>query len=667
MANQYFGTAALSGLNIKTGSHLIGDHELRVSDNGWTDEDGVWSVAKRPERLYSGTAIVAFDAGRMSGADHLVWLDGSSLYDNGALIGTIADVGSDMDIIAVDDAFMIMGAAKNYIYDGTHIREQGSWQPDYINVFSQRYTVVSTGLITAITKANPCVVTVDYRVGRIGDFVYVDNGSNMLQINDGWYEITAATGTIGGAGTITLDLDSTDFTAWSAGGKVDERVNITGGYRWYVVPAITLSDGTVLKGRPRGLPLHDGAYDVQGEDPILTPSDGYDADVLTIAAGDGVNLGAGTFKVYFVYDGDNLFDISGTAGTDYTRSVLVYRTKQNGYDVYLERTRVEGDGLTTAFTDASGSGLSLLNMNVGKADKDLGAVLPYDFTEHTNPPQSDFATFAGQRAFVANGGALHWSMFDGLEYFSLSGNTLMWDTITGLGRYNDYCIVFSADRMWAVRIINGVPDIEEMNTSVGSIWPGAIAETSLGLAFLRDDGLWIQQGGEPQKISRMAFVDILSPTTVVQAGDLLYLSGSEEAYVMINRGDRWSWHKSDHFIPYAGATSGVLYGASATGVYKMFNGARSSGKFKTKDFGGFDLTNTTKLELDIEGDTVPKVWVNGNVLSDTAWHADETLYSFPGRRVVWCHLPRIQSNYVNFEVEVSGDCRVYGLRGKHER
>ncbi len=124
MAKKIFGTPALTGLNIKSGSHLIADHELVESVNGYIDEDGVWSVAKRPERLYSGTAIVAYEAGRMGGADHHVYVDGTTLYDNGVSIGTVG--AGVTDIKAIDDQFLILGATKNWIWDDVALREQGA-------------------------------------------------------------------------------------------------------------------------------------------------------------------------------------------------------------------------------------------------------------------------------------------------------------------------------------------------------------------------------------------------------------------------------------------------------------------------------------------------------------------------------------------------------------
>ena len=664
MANKYFGSTGFSGLNIKAGPHLIGDHELRVSKNGWTDEDGVWSVAKRPEKLYTGSSIVAFEAGRMDGADHLVWLDGSTLYDNGANVGTISDVGSDMIIKAIDDVFLIMGAAKNYIYDGNHVREQGAPQDIPTTTESQgvktRYT--SAGFFVRVdttaaspiatiadaTQANPCVIeTSSSHLMETGTRVVISAVVGMTELNGNTYRITKVDATHFSLqdpddGT---NINSSGYTAYGSAGDVDiAQSGLVGDYTYYGVHTVTLSDGTVLSGQPTLLTGDDGNVTT---DPIPT----LQAQSLTLAATDAL-------RYQFSWSA-TAFDISGTAGTDYYRGYKIYRTAANGYDVYLLKSGDERDSDCTA-----GS--------IGRTydyvpDADLGAVLDYEFTEHINPPQSDVVAFAGQRMFVANGKYLHWSMFDGIEYYSSGGSTLMWDTITALGTYRDYCIVFSADRMWAVRIVSGVPDIEEIDTSVGTTYPNAMEQTDAGLAFLRTDGLYMFAGGRPEKISRMAFVDILSPKSVAQAGDLLYVSGSEEAYVMINRGDSWVWHQSDHYLPMASATSGTLYAASTTGVYQMFNGVRSSGKLKTKDFGGFEMTIATKLELDIDGDTIPTLLVNGNVTSDTDWHCDQTYDSFPARRVVWMHLPRIISNYVNIELEVTGDCRVYGIRGKHER
>jgi hypothetical protein len=254
-----------------------------------------------------------------------------------------------------------------------------------------------------------------------------------------------------------------------------------------------------------------------------------------------------------------------------------------------------------------------------------------------------------------------------LEYYTLTGATLMWDTITALGSYQDYCIVFSADRMWAVRVINGLPDIEEIDTAVGTTYPKAVLQTDAGLMFLRDDGLWLFNGGPPTKISRKAFSSITNPQSVMQAGELLYVSGSDKAYIALNRGQSQIWHDSSYVYPYASSTSGVPYAAGAFNVNQMFIGIRDGGSFRTKLWGGFDASMRTKFELDMEGDSLPDLVIDGNISSDSEWHSETTPASFEGRRIIWTYLPRILSDYVDVEVRFTGDITAFGYRVTEER
>jgi hypothetical protein len=666
VAKKIFGTPAITGLNIKRGSHLIEDNELVESVNGWTDEDGVWSVARRPERLYSGSDIVAYEAGRMGGADHHVYLDGSTLYDNGVSVGTINGVGDTMEISAIDDQFLITGATKSHIYDGDQVREQGTWQPSLneTNIFSINvYTPEPFVTITAITKASPAEVTTSAPHGLDdGQWVYMENVVGMPEVDDRMFSVTVVDTT-----HFTINEDSSGFVAVGTAGDLTLRANLVGDYKFYMTYTVELTDGTILESKPRGLNSDNAAWLAADEDP-------WDAEVFTLAATDSVKLST-SGRAFWEYDSTYQFDIDGTIGVDYFPGIRVYRTKANGYDVYREKAWRHGDSDFNYLVSAPNTVYYPDPFWFGAPDNRLGAVLPYSFNDHISAPATEIATFAGQRTFVAVatfagqrtfvavGKYLHWSSFDGMEYYSDAGNVLMWDTITALGSYRDYCIVFSADRMWAVRMINGVPDIEEIDTPVGTTYPLAVEQTSMGLMFLREDGLWLFAGGTVEKISRRAFKDLVSPKSVSMAGDVLYVSGSEQAFVAINRGDSWIWHESSYYLPYASSTSGKLYAASTYSVDQLFLGARSSGSFKTKGFGSMDLSMNYKLEMDIEGESIPSVAVNGNVVSDTAWHLDDTPYSFAGRRIVWTWLPRILSNYFEIECDVSGDVKVNGFRG----
>jgi hypothetical protein len=67
--------------------------------------------------------------------------------------------------------------------------------------------------ITAISQAAQAVVTVGAHSLVAGDTVYIASVTGMTEINGARYEVASV-----GATTITLDVDSTGFTAYSSGG-----------------------------------------------------------------------------------------------------------------------------------------------------------------------------------------------------------------------------------------------------------------------------------------------------------------------------------------------------------------------------------------------------------------------------------------------------------------
>jgi len=67
--------------------------------------------------------------------------------------------------------------------------------------------------ISAITAANPAVVTTEPDVFQVGDQVSITGVAGMTEINNGNYTVTAVSGN-----TVTIGIDSTDFTAYTSGG-----------------------------------------------------------------------------------------------------------------------------------------------------------------------------------------------------------------------------------------------------------------------------------------------------------------------------------------------------------------------------------------------------------------------------------------------------------------
>lgn len=645
-----FGTTTVTSLNVADGPHLIADNELRESFNGWTDEDGVWRTASRPRVLYSGyTAISALAAGRMGGADHVVWLDSGTLYDNGTSVGTITE-GDSMDIVATDDGFLILGAAKNYIWDGDHLREQGAPQvqlPSLIQAGIGDSTEVGrNAAITGVSKASSAVVTSTLSVST-GESVYITGVVGMTELNGNVYRVSS-----GSTGTeFTIAVDSTDFGTYSSGGTAYENAcGLAGDYKFFVTQTVELSDGTVLEGKPVGVKILG-----KGSDFTST-----DADLATVVETDILRIRG---NMFWNLSGSEFFYLSGTLGTDFMPGMRLYRTKANGYDFYLEKEWSHGD---TDFTYTGGaSPFHTIDIYyVFTPDNELGAVyLPGNY-DHDNAPQSDYAAPVGQRVFLASGQNVYWSSLDGIEYYNQStGFELFPDVVTALGTFRSYCVVFSADRIWLMEIApDGLPNIIEVPTPVGTTYSKAMCTTDDGLLFLREDGLWLFNGSRVSKIAWEAFSSITSPTSVTAAGNILYVSGSEKSYVGLSRRGRVYWHESEHYMPYADATSGKIYGASAFQVYQMFAGARGGGRIKSKHFGNTLQYKAVRVNLDFEGDTIPELWINGNLHSDDTGHYDESAYTDTelGRRVIRVSVPRLNNHYVEMELRLSGDLSLYG-------
>jgi hypothetical protein len=295
-------------------------------------------------------------------------------------------------------------------------------------------------------------------------------------------------------------------------------------------------------------------------------------------------------------------------------------------------------------------------------DGELGAVYEPGFQDHGNAPASTVGAYAGQRVLVASGKDIYWSDLDGIEFFNNgTGFTPLGDVVTAIAPFRDGWAVFSCDRLWYVQIPDGLPTIVEINTPVGTIWPKAMTTTDAGVLFLRPDGLWLFDGARVTKVSRRAFASILEPTSVAQAGELLYVSGSEKSYVAITRDNGWEWHESEHFKPYADATNGEIYAADLFHVEQMFTGRRAGGRMSTKHFDLGGQKKAIKAVLDVEGDTIPTVFLNGNRQSDYLGHYDESPTADRLRRKVWVSLPRYNNQVVYLTLETTGDIKIYGV------
>lgn len=650
MSKQAIGTTMITGLNTGRAPHLIEDHELTVSMNGWTDKEGTWSTADGPDVLYTGySAISCFASGRMGGADHAVWMDGNTLYDNGTSVGTIT-AGDTMTIKSVGDGFLILGATKSYLYDGDHVRELGTWQYNTVSLTGVSKTTPASDTIVSISKAaNAVMVTTNSIFAAANEYVYISGAAGMTAIN-GLHKVVSVSGT--GPFSYTLEVDSSAFATYTGSGTAyGGACGLTGDYKYYLVPTITISDGTLMLGRPRGMSYN-------GYAKSYTETGSWDADSITLAPAESIKIRASIWWNDGV-GGDPLFVISGTKGTDYTPGLRLYRTKADGSDFYLEKEWSHGD---SDFSEAADK-YSITQYSESTLDKDLGAVYTADFGDHNNPPAAtEISTVVSQRLYLADADKVYWSHLDGIEFWNDLDYVKMPDTITALASVRDKVVMFSSDRIWAMDMSTGFPDIREIDTPVGTTFAKPMVTVDMGLLFLREDGLWLFDGVTVKCISRRAFTSISAPASICATGDTIYMSGDAYSYVVRVRDGGWVWHAGDATYALADATGGHIYAASPTTIANLFEGGPAGGMFTTKLFGGFDETKTYRVILDVEGPSRPQVSINGVRQGDIAPHGEAFPVVTQGRRIVRYPVPRLANPFFTMTVSSSGDLKVHGFK-----
>ena len=103
--------------------------------------------------------------------------------------------------------------------------------------------------ISAITQANPCVLTVTTTVSLIvGQYVTITNVLGMTELNGNTYQISAV-----GSNTISLNVDSTLYNSYISGGIATNVQN----YVNYITGEVNVTFPTAI---PDGYPINAQAY-----------------------------------------------------------------------------------------------------------------------------------------------------------------------------------------------------------------------------------------------------------------------------------------------------------------------------------------------------------------------------------------------------------------------
>lgn len=668
-----FGTNAVSGLNVSTAPHLIADHEL-VASTGWTRKDGAWSTAQDHVTVHTGSAISAMAVGRMGGQDHTVYVDGNGIYDTGSLVGTVT-MGSEPRVVPIDRKFLILGASDghNKVYDGDHLRDQGPWVSDMtgtkgsggiqITGSPATYTVDAAG--GGITKAaNAKIFLTSVASLAVGMPIYLTGVLGMTEINNKVF-IIQSIDTDGTPNWITINCDSSSFTAYTSGGTLYRQVcGLDGNYGFMATTIVELTDGTIIESAPMmlGRDIGQTGFSYTGDE----------AEIIALTPLKNV-----VFTVHilsWILSSVNQYNITGTIGTDYKPGVRLYRTKVDGTgDFYLEKQWKHGDtGLT--YTTGAGYAYYTISHFIYLADNDLGALYTAGPFDHGAPPQSSLAAQVGQRVFlndVDNPERVYVSGLDGSDYYAPTDWLLIPANVTALNRVRDRLVVGSAMRWYLIDMISGFPQVQELDTSVGVIYPDSISVNDQGLFFIRPNGAYHLDLSKTTKISRKAAVDgdlDEGQASIVTADVGVFVcdpQGASASLVANIRDGGWIWHQSRGVLQHThfGRNSqGQILGALPTKIESLFLGSDYYGSMVGKVFSDGETWRTIRLLLDVEctGGASISYNVNTNYGAVFAGVATYTVSASAGRRIVEVPLARTVGETFQLTMSVTGNLTLYG-------
>ena len=189
--------------------------------------------------------------------------------------------------------------------------------------------------ITAITQATQAVVTVTQSIFSLGDFVLISGVLGMTQINSTTeYKIVAVDYS---AGTITLNVDSSAFSAYTSGGVASvpflgiasESISLSDGTNTYTEPDIP--DGTLI-GTPGGtgtINYATGAITISGgaADGILVGLFEYYPGLPVMGLED-LALNVFQYPLLLAFDTDYAYQVN-QSGTPFFYNVSYYKASNN--------------------------------------------------------------------------------------------------------------------------------------------------------------------------------------------------------------------------------------------------------------------------------------------------------------------------------------------------
>jgi hypothetical protein len=283
------------------------------------------------------------------------------------------------------------------------------------------------------------------------------------------------------------------------------------------------------------------------------------------------------------------------------------------------------------------------------------------------------ATQCGQRVFindVDNPDRVYVSGLDGPEYFNPSDWLVIPDSVTVLRRVRDRTVVGTANRWYLIDMISGFPQVMELDTSTGTIYPDGVSVNDQGLFFVKAEGIFHLDLAKVSKISRRGIkdADLAAGLSALVTADVgIFVCDPQDAAstaVACIRDGGWIWHSARETLQHthlAKNSIGQIQGALPTKIETLFLGSDYYGLLTGKTFSDGETWQPIRLLLDVE--TVGAVTCSYQITTNRGalftGYQTATLENTT-RRIVEFPLTRKPAETFQLQLILDGNAKLYG-------
>jgi len=652
-----FGTYLFRGMDSATAPHLLDDSVLSyVSGVDYDSDRGSLKMSLGAAQHIALSGATARGGGVFENDGKVIYKLDQDVKRDGDDFALASGNSNNPVFLPLGDRMYIADSSENRVHDGTSFRDHGAIEPssqDPEDTYIEKYSPDDmAGIITGISNANPALVTCSGAHGlSTGDGIRIPAGgiSGMTQLNARNFKITWKSST-----TFELDNeDSTNHTAFSSANNVYRNANgrgsSTGPFKYAVSYQISLPSGDVIESSL--IPIERATYDsiTFGTEPF----DSWNETVRLKLTAPGISVADLSGYTYPAETGEgNGYDI----GADIYLWARFWRTKLGGTTFYLIR-RVD---------HALVYNQTKVNCWDDLDDLMLGAAWVEAPDDHDQPPTSSLLAHAGQRLYcndTSNKRFLYYSQAWAPDFFPPLNNIEIPADITALAAYGDSVLVYSNSRLWRYANLDGVGNLEEIDTPEGTADPLSVVITPFGAVHAGERGLYLYQGVTPKRISNPIqdlFVAETGPWQCCFVDNKLHCyGGGTSVYVatFVGDGAQWSIEATGHGWLFGRPGDASPYTMGENSINKLYSTGSQSLRADTKEWMLPGPARVEYVWIDCKtsgnGLTVTLVYDGGtDVLATNETNSARSLMRFMPSQA---HLKQ------GYMLRVEGEAQIYGM------